>query len=164
MGDIIFVLFLIVTVVSAAITALSKNLIHSVFSLMATFFGVAGLYVFLLADFIAIAQIMVYVGGILVLLIFGVMLTQRIQSVVIIHGAVNRLMAIILGVIIFGIIVYTIMSTEWYVGQGPLTHDSTIEQIGNLLMGKYLIAFEVVSVLLLGALVGAATIARGESE
>ena len=48
MGDIIFVLFLIMTVVSAAITALSKNLIHSVFSLMATFFGVAGLYVFLL--------------------------------------------------------------------------------------------------------------------
>lgn len=164
MSDVIFILFALLTISSAAVTALSKNLIYSVFALMATFFGVAGLYVFLLADFLAIAQIMVYVGGILVLLIFGVMLTQKIQTVVIIHGTVNRISAVILGIIVLVILGYTISQTNWYSGQVQTQAVTGIGEIGNLLMTKYLLAFELVSVLLLGALIGAATIARGENK
>ncbi len=164
MRDIIFIIFAAMTLGSAAVTALSKNLVHSVFSLMATFFGVAALYVFLMADFLAIAQVMVYVGGILVLLIFGVMLTQKINSVVIIHGSVNRLGAIILGIFIFGLLAWVISGTSWYLGHSPAVAETGINEIGNLLMTKYLLGFEVVSVLLLGALLGAATIARGDAK
>lgn len=164
MREIIFILFVILTISSAAITALGKNLIHSVFALMATFFGIAGLYVFLMADFIAIAQIMVYVGGILVLLIFGVMLTQKVHTMVIIHGTVNRLAAAILGIILLILLSYSIGQTTWFSAQVAAPADIAVNSIGELLMTKYLLAFELVSVLLLGALIGAATIARGESK
>ena len=66
--DIVFYFFAFITIVSAAIVAFSKNIVHSAFSLMFTFFGVAGLYVMLNADFIAVTQVLVYVGGILVLI------------------------------------------------------------------------------------------------
>ena len=68
------------TVITAIWVVLSPNLIHSAVSLLFTLFGVAGLYVFLYADFIAAAQIIIYVGGILVLIIFGVMLTNNIDD------------------------------------------------------------------------------------
>ena len=164
MSEIIFMLFVVLTLSSAAITALSNNLVHSVFSLMATFFGVAGLYIFLLADFLAVAQIMVYVGGILVLLIFGVMLTQKVHTVKIFHGTVNRISSVILGMIVLALLIFIISQTNWYSGQVSTVNESSINEIGNLLMTKYLLAFELVSVLLLGALIGAATIARGETK
>ena len=80
--DIVFYLFAFITVVSAFIVVFSKNIIYSAFSLLFAFVGVAGLYVLLYADFLAITQVMIYVGGILVLLLFGVMLTSKLISVV----------------------------------------------------------------------------------
>jgi len=165
MQDIVFILFVLVTIVSAAVTALSRNLVHSVFSLMATFFGVAGLYVFLLADFLAVAQIMVYVGGILILLIFGVMLTQKVQTVVIIHGNINRISALILGFIVLSLLFYAVNTTTWYhsASEVPVLTE-TVDGIGHLLMSQYLLAFELASMLLLGVLIGAANIARGDAK
>ena len=66
------------TVLSAAVVVLSNQLIYSAMALLLTLFGVAGIYVFLWADFIAGVQLLVYIGGILVLIIFGIMLTNRI--------------------------------------------------------------------------------------
>ncbi|MEK6571394.1 MAG: NADH-quinone oxidoreductase subunit J, partial [Bacteroidota bacterium] len=74
--DIVFYVFALVTVVSAFVVVFSKNIVHSAFSLLFTFFGVAGLYVLLNADFLAVTQLLIYVGGILILLLFGVMLTS----------------------------------------------------------------------------------------
>ena len=74
MADYIFWLVVTVTVVSAAVVVLNSQLIYSAVALLFTLFGVAGLYVFLWADFIAGVQLLVYVGGILVLIIFGIML------------------------------------------------------------------------------------------
>ncbi|HDR04555.1 MAG TPA: NADH-quinone oxidoreductase subunit J [Candidatus Marinimicrobia bacterium] len=163
MKELLFVFFAVITVVSAGIVSFSRNLIYSVFSLMATFIGVAALYVFLAADFIALAQIMVYVGGILVLLIFGVMLTQKISTVTITHLSVNRVWIVFLGLLLLGGLGYTIFNTSWFTGEMRAA-EPTVKAIGNLLMGKYLLAFEVASVLLLGALIGAATIARKEEQ
>src|SRR5512135_2345235 len=78
--QIVFYFFAAMTVTSAAVVVFSRNLIHNAFALLFTFFGVAGLYVFLGADFLAATQMVIYVGGILVLLIFGVMLTQKISE------------------------------------------------------------------------------------
>ena len=77
---VVFWVFAIVTVGSAAVVVLSRTLIYSAFALLFTFFGVAGLYVLLGADFLAATQLLVYVGGILVLLLFGVMLTHKIYD------------------------------------------------------------------------------------
>ncbi|HKJ82064.1 MAG TPA: NADH-quinone oxidoreductase subunit J, partial [Ignavibacteriaceae bacterium] len=79
--DIIFYLFAIITLVSAFFVVTTRNIIYSAYYLLFTFFGVAGIYVLLGADFIAIVQLVVYVGGILILLLFGVMLTNKITHV-----------------------------------------------------------------------------------
>jgi NADH:ubiquinone oxidoreductase subunit 6 (subunit J) len=163
MKELLFLFFAVITIVSAGIVAFSRNLIYSVFSLMATFVGVAALYIFLAADFIALAQIMVYVGGILILLIFGVMLTQKISTVTITHLSVNRIWIVFLGLLLLGGLGYTILNTSWFAGDVRAA-EPTVKALGNLLMGKYLLAFEVASVLLLGALIGAATIARKEEQ
>src|SRR4030042_265188 len=78
--QIIFYAFVAMTVISAGFVVFSRNLTHSAFALLFTFFGVAGLYVFLGADFLAATQMIIYVGGILVLLLFGVMLTHKLYS------------------------------------------------------------------------------------
>ena len=79
--NLIFWFIALMTIISASIVVLSNNLIYSAVSLLFTLLGIAGLYVFLWADFIAITQILIYVGGILVLIIFGIMLTHRITDV-----------------------------------------------------------------------------------
>src|SRR3954452_23592741 len=79
-SDVLFFIVGIVTIGSAATVVLARSLIYSAFSLLFTFFGVAIIYVFLGADFLAATQVLIYVGGILVLLLFGVMLTHRLYS------------------------------------------------------------------------------------
>src|SRR2546423_6263428 len=81
MFDVIFWIFALITVAGAAITAFAKNIVYAAFALLFTFFGIAGLYVMANADFLAVTQLLVYVGGILILLIFGVMLTTQIGKV-----------------------------------------------------------------------------------
>jgi NADH:ubiquinone oxidoreductase subunit 6 (subunit J) len=77
---VVFYLFAAITVGSAAVVVLARSLIYSAFALLFTFFGVAGLYVLLGADFLAATQLLIYVGGILVLLLFGVMLTHKLYD------------------------------------------------------------------------------------
>src|SRR4249920_2009681 len=93
--DYIFFFFAVITLASASIVVFSRNIIYSAFSLLFTFFGVAGMYVLLNADFIAVAQVLIYVGGILVLLLFGVMLTNKIVSVDMKTGMVQTVPAAI---------------------------------------------------------------------
>ena len=80
LSNLLFTGICLLTIVTAVWVVLSPNLIHSAVSLLFTLFGVAGLYVYLYADFIAATQIIIYVGGILVLIIFGVMLTNNIDD------------------------------------------------------------------------------------
>ncbi|MFA5659636.1 MAG: NADH-quinone oxidoreductase subunit J [Oscillospiraceae bacterium] len=159
MYDLIFYLFAFVTIGSALVVVASKNIIYSAFSLMFTFFGVAGLYVLLGADFLAIVQIMVYVGGILVLLLFGVMLTNRITNVEIKSGSTKIALGII-GLSIFSAILFSVMiGTEWKSVQSPMP-ETTLYGIGKLLLTQYILIFELLGILLLVALIGAASIAR----
>ena len=81
MAELIFWFIAAFTIISAAFVVLNNQLIYSAVALLFTLFGVAGLYVFLWADFIAGVQLLVYIAGILVLIIFGIMLTNRISSV-----------------------------------------------------------------------------------
>ena len=159
MYDIIFYLFALVTIGSALIVVASKNIVYSAFSLMFTLFGVSGLYVLLGADFLAVVQIMVYVGGILVLLLFGVMLTNKITNVEIRTGS-SKIALGIIGLFVFSAILFSVLiGTEWKSVNSPIP-DTTLYGIGNLLLTQYVLVFELLGILLLVALIGAASIAR----
>ena len=159
--DIVFFVFALVTVVSAFVVVFSRNIMYAAFSLLFTFFGVAGLYVLLHADFLAVTQVLIYVGGILVLLLFGVMLTNKVISVDIKTGTLQTAPALIITAIVAGTLAGLFYST-WKTTPvtAPQVQVSTTMTIGEMLMTSYLLPFEVASVILLVALVGAAFMAR----
>ncbi|OGU77714.1 MAG: NADH-quinone oxidoreductase subunit J [Stygiobacter sp. RIFOXYC12_FULL_38_8] len=161
--DIMFYIFAAITLVSAWFVVTTRNVIYSAFFLLFTFFGVAGIYVLLAADFIAVVQIMVYVGGILILLLFGVMLTNTITNVDIRTGASNLLPASIATGILMGAVVSVMWYTEWKI-QPTAAPNTTIKELGRLLLTDYVLVFELLGLLLLVALIGAASIARREKE
>ncbi|PKL83825.1 MAG: NADH-quinone oxidoreductase subunit J [Ignavibacteriae bacterium HGW-Ignavibacteriae-3] len=161
--DIIFYIFAAITILSALFVVTTRNIVHSAFFLLFTFFGVAGIYVLLGADFIAIAQIMVYVGGILILILFGVMLTNKITSVEIRTGTVQMIPATI-GVVIFMAAVIAIMVMTNWKSEPGLIPLGTTKDLGHLLINDYVLIFELLGILLLIALIGAASIARREQE
>ncbi|MBA7675820.1 hypothetical protein ES703_84058 [subsurface metagenome] len=163
MGNAAFIGVAVLVVVSAFGVVATRNLVHSAVALMGTLFGVAGLYVFLYADFMAAVQVVIYVGGILVLIIFGVMLTHRITTPVLIQASMpNRAFAAVVVFLIFLGLTTLIFRTPWHEGvSGP--PEGTVATIGKALMTKYLLHFEVAGVLLLLALLGAAYLSRRES-
>ena len=156
--DAVFWVFAVVTVGSAAVVVLSRTLIYSAFALLFTFFGVAGLYVLLGADFLAATQLLIYVGGILVLLLFGVMLTHKIYDLDLRTETTQLASGLIVAAGLFVILTATGLRTQWM--SVPRTPAPTTAEIGRLFLGQYLLPFEAASVLLLVALVGAATIVR----
>ena len=157
--DGIFYAFAIITVVSAFMVVLSKNIIHSAVALFVTLFSVAALYALLYADFIAVTQIMIYIGGILILLMFGVMLTTKITDVNIKTKNINTLSAAIFVIGITAVLIYIMLTTNWRVVE-IIEYEVTINRIGVLLLTDYLLPFEIASVVLLVALIGAAMYAR----
>jgi len=158
--DIVFFIFAFITIVSAFIVVFSRNIIYSAFSLLFTFFGVAGLYVLLYADFLAVTQVLIYVGGILVLLLFGVMLTSKVINVEIKTGTLHTIPALVLVAVVAGSLSGLFYSTWKDVGTPVTNTQSTSKGIGEMLMTSYLLPFEVASVILLVALIGAAMISR----
>ena len=158
-ADILLLTICVLVLVSATWVVISPNLVHSAVSLLFTLFGVAGLYVFLYADFMAASQVIIYVGGILVLIIFGVMLTNKISDQNLSNKSQNRLPAFIMCLIMLVMQVNVILNTKWNIGD-YMTRESTVNDIGMMLLSKFLLPFEIVSILLLAALIGAAMLSR----
>ena len=158
---IIFYGLALVTVASALITAFSRNIVHSAFALFGALAGVAGIYALLGADFLFIVQIFIYIGGILVVTIFAVMLTQGIAEVNVSNRAVGVLPALITVALAGAVMLYAILRTSWYRAKpGPVA--PTTYGIGNAFLGPYVLPFEIASVVLLAALIGAIVISRQE--
>jgi len=159
MGELVFLGIASLVIFSAIAVVISPNLVHSAVALLFTLFGVAGLYIFLYADFLAATQVVVYVGGILVLIIFGVMLTNKIDTPSIASSSSNQLIGAFVSLLLFAFQLGVIFKTNWPVWDGTVVED-TVRPIGRMLLTEYLLPFEVVSILLLGALIGAATLSR----
>jgi len=157
----VFVAFGLLTIASAVVVAFARRIVYSVFALLFTFFGVAGLYALLQADFLAATQIMIYVGGILVLLLFGVMLTHKIASVDLKNPSFQRGPAAAICLVLLSLLLIVIWRTPWPVAPSP-AGGPTAPQIGRHLMGDFLLPFEVISFLLFAVLVAAALMARSE--
>lgn len=157
---ILFYVFALLTVGSAFAVVFARSLIYSAFSLLFTFMGVAGLYVLLSADFIAVAQIMVYIGGILILLVFGVMLTRQVTDVEIRSGTFRTLPATIVVGVALGTLIVIFTQTKWMQVHTIPDIEGTTMELGELLMTTFVLPFEVAGILLLVAVMGAALIAR----
>ena len=167
--QIIFYIFAGLTIASALVVLWTKNVLYAAFSLIITFLGVAAMYVFAGADFIAVAQILIYVGGILVLIIFGVMLTNRLSGQSVITESHNKFTGYLIGLAVFGTLFYAIYKINFAAlaipndGSG-IAGESTVGLIGVKLMSTYMLPFEIIAVLLLLTLIGAAFIAGRQIE
>jgi NADH-quinone oxidoreductase subunit J len=148
-----------ITVGSAAVVVLARSLIYSAFALLFTFVGVAGLYLLLGADFLAASQLLIYVGGILVLLLFGVMLTHKLYDLDLKSEVTQFLPGALVSGTLLLILAWIARHTDWVVGPGRAPA-ATTRDIGKLFMSRWLLPFEAASILLLIALVGAAMIVR----
>ncbi len=162
-AEIIFYLLAALTVGSAILVAILPNIVYSAVALLFSFAGVAGLYVYLSADFLAATQVLVYVGGILILIMFAVFLSNRISDVKISNPSRFHWQAAFLCLLLFGVLSYTAVRTVFPIKPG-LTYQPTTAEIGELLMTRYLLPFEAASVLLLAALIGAALLSRPEGK
>ena len=162
-GAVIFWFLAFVTVASAAVVVLARSLIYNAFALLFTFVGVAGLYLLLGADFLAATQVLIYVGGILVLLLFGVMLTHRIYDLDLRSEVTQFQAGLIVATGLFVILSTTALNTPWAGGAGRALAPTT-DAIGRLFMGRFLLPFEAASILLLVALIGAAMIVRRKKD
>jgi NADH-quinone oxidoreductase subunit J len=157
--SIIFYLFAAITVLSAFFVVTTRNIIHSAYYLLFTLFGVAGIYALLGADFIAVVQVVVYIGGILILMIFGIMLTNKITNVQIKTGAVKLVPATLSVALFAGIIATALLNTKWKTISTELPA-ATTHSLGLLLLQQYAVVFELLGILLLISLIGAASMAR----
>ena len=177
--NIVQVLFYVmgfIVVGSAFFVAATKNLVRSIFMFFITLFALAGLYVLALADFVAITQVVIYVGGILVLILFAFMLSGKETLTVLQQNTrlvtLSKLPAVILALLFFGVMVYTILKIDAnnfaWIKQSIATkntiapNDLVTDNIGINLMTRYLLPFEAISILLMVALVGAAHLSRKE--
>ena len=162
MAELVFWFVAAITIISAGFVVLNNQLIYSAVALLFTLFGVAGIYVFLWADFIAGIQILVYVGGILVLVIFGIMLTNKIKSVRISHKSMQQGVGGAGALWLFIFLSLALSKAPWAIS-AAVEPSGTVREIGILLLIDYLLPFEIISLLLLGALIGAAVLSRGDA-
>lgn len=149
----------------AAISALGVVLVRDIFRaallLVATFLFVAGLFITLSADFLAVVQILIYGGGISILIVFAILLTRDVQQ----GNPSGKLMrpAMGLAALLLATFVTAIVNTDWKVSGGePL--GSTTAAIADLIVNVYVLAFIIVGVLLLAVMIGAIVIAKGKDE
>lgn len=158
---IVFYLLAAITVASAAGVAFSNSIVYSAFALMGALLGAAGLFVLLAADFVAAVQVLIYVGGILVLTLFAIMLTHRVADVRISNRALGRWPTVLLVAAVGAVMGRAIAITDWHqwttTAPEPTTHG-----IGTGLLTSYVLPFELASLVLLAALIGAVVLSRKE--
>ncbi|MBU7005443.1 NADH-quinone oxidoreductase subunit J family protein [Phosphitispora fastidiosa] len=154
-----FWLIAIITLGSALMMVMNKNIFHSALFMVVTFLGVAAVYLMLYADFMAAVQVLVYAGAITIFIVFGIMLTQRGNmketNLFSNHAALAGIVSLAL-VVINAVMV---VSTNWP-KTGAEPPQETVGSIAELMLTKYVVPFEVAAILLLVALIGAVIIAK----
>lgn len=159
--EVLFYAIVALTLFSAGIVAFSNRIIYSAFALLLTFLGFAGLYIYLSADFLAVTQVMIYVGGILILILFGVLMTQKMFDLSALTTHNSIWISLLGGLAVAGVSAVVIFTGPWLRNLHK-PFDATTTVIGKEILTGYLLPFEVASLLLLGALIGAVYMARQE--
>lgn len=145
------------------VIVVSKNIIHAAYALALCLLGIAGMYVFLDAAFMAVVQILLYAGGVVILLVFGVMMTNRLRGEKVVSGTRNQVLGAVVSFGVFGVLVYLI-SLGNFQYQSSASQVDQVKQIGLLFLTEHLVAFELIAFVLLVALVGAAYLAKQSSN
>jgi NAD(P)H-quinone oxidoreductase subunit 6 len=161
LGDFVFYGVAALTVAGAAGVALSRNILWSCIGLLMALLGVGAIYVFLSADFLAVAQLLVYIGGVLVLILFAVMLTNRIGDVNVSNRSAGLAGGLALFAAVTPVLVAVALLVPWPLRRAPQLAETTA-RIGDAFLSEWLLPFEVVSVVLLATLIGAVVVARKE--
>lgn len=163
-GELIaFIGLALVAIVGGVLLITLTKVVHMVIALVFTFLGIAGIYMLLSAEFVAIVQILIYSGAITIVMLFGIMLTKHQENDAPAKGGWGNfsLLAAIAG---FAVAVYLGIYNLDIPVQPTSLHEENTKQIGIELFSKYVIPFEVMSVLLLVALVGAIVLAKKDDE
>lgn len=163
-GELIaFIGLALVAIVGGVLLITLTKVVHMVIALVFTFLGIAGIYMLLSAEFVAIVQILIYSGAITIVMLFGIMLTKHQENDAPAKGGWGNfsLLAAIAG---FAVAVYLGIYNLDIPVQPTALHEENTKQIGIELYSKYVIPFEVMSVLLLVALVGAIVLAKKDDE
>jgi NADH-quinone oxidoreductase subunit J len=149
----------LVTLGAAIAVVTTRNILHSAFYLILAFVGVAAIYVMLEAPFIAVVQVLVYIGAIAILIVFAIMLTRRLMSKEMEQQNTQWIPSALGAAVLFLVLGWIVYSTSWPVQESVAPADP-ISLLGQELLTTYLVPFEIASVLLLAALVGAILIGR----
>ena len=142
---------------------LLNNIVYSAFLLGGVFISIAGLYILLNAGFVAAAQVLIYVGAVNVLILFGIMLVNKRQDFVPLRNAwVGKVTTAIVCLGLFTLLGAMVLATPWAISTAPIAGDASTVVIGQHFFTDFLLPFELASVLLLMALIGAIVLARRE--
>jgi NAD(P)H-quinone oxidoreductase subunit 6 len=160
-SDLLFYVFAAGAIASAAGVAFSRNILYSALSLLGALLAAGALYVFLGAEYVAVTQLLIYIGGVLVLVLFAVMLTHRMDDKSHTNPSVGVLPGLGLLVALVVLLGFVATKTPWKTSQGVFP-ESTAAAIGNLFLDHYLLPFEISSLVLLATLIGAVVVARKE--
>ena len=159
--DVVFLLIGLGTAASAVLTVTSKNLVHAALFLAATLAGIGAEFLVLKADFVGWVQIVVYVGAIAVLFLFGLMLTRAPIGREALDSQ-NRGLAIAVAGAMF--VVLLVLMVQGFGGESvPIADGVRIEALGLAIFSTWVLPFELLSMLLLGALIGAILLSRREA-
>ena len=155
---------LAVMMIGAALgVVLFENIVHSAFLLGGVFISIAGMYLLLNADFVAAAQLLIYVGAVNVLILFAIMLVNKREDFVALPGAwIRKVLTGLVSLGLFALLGVMILATPWVTSTSITSVGNTAIVIGEHFFSDYLLPFELASVLLLIAMVGAIILARRE--
>lgn len=162
MNDVIPYFFIGITIISACLTALSKQVIHAAFASLVTVFGVSGLFICIGADFLGITLLFIYISIVLLLVLFIVFLTPRSIDISFRSTSNQLLLGTVVSLLMMGLMVFIGYHTIWIKPANSLTNTVT-EQLGHSLMTEFSLPFEIGSLILFAAMIGAITIARRAS-
>ena len=160
MEAVIWLLLAGMGVVGAGTVALSRNIVHCAYGLLFALLSVSAMYAMLGADFLPITQVIVYVGGILVLVVFGVMMTHRIEATHLRQEIVQPVAALVAALFVFGLSFSMVVNEAWPLLEQVSDPEPSIRLLGRAFLTDYLFPFEFASVLLLLAMMGAAMLTR----
>jgi NADH-quinone oxidoreductase subunit J len=158
--EVIFFVIAAVTVVGGLGTVLARNVVHSALFLILALLAVAGIFILLAADFLAIVQILIYGGAVTILILFAMMLT-RVRDLPTAADGPQKPVAAVAAVVFMISSIAAVTSTE-YPNESERINVISFEDIGNALFTTWAIPFEIASLVLMVALLGAIILARGE--
>ncbi len=164
LADAIFVLIVLMTVAGALMTVLARSIVYAMLGLVTTMFGIAGLYIYLNVPFIAMMQILIYVGAISILIAFAIMLAGPLSQRPKEWTTLKRFIAAaIVAAVSFFLFVKVVMQSKWLPGVFS-TSSLTTKDIGRVLFDKLMLPFEMISLLIVVAIIGAIMLALFSRE